>query len=176
MALPAKPSELLAAQTDTPAKVYWGCHDSPLGPLLMGVTDTGYCRLEFASGYGLAYDLSVWKQEWPETEFVADSSVSASIAMQFREMPTQNWGIGALAIYGSDFQLKVWKALLQIPSGQSASYADIMDMMRGKATRLPPGVTGNLMSMLVPCHRVAMEDGSLSPYRFGPEPEHKTRN
>jgi AraC family transcriptional regulator of adaptative response/methylated-DNA-[protein]-cysteine methyltransferase len=154
-----------------PSKVYWGCHDSPLGPLLVGVTDTGFCRLEFASGYGLTYDLSLWKSEWPQTEFIADSSVSASIATQFREFEPANLGAGALALYGTEFQLKMWKAMLQIPEGRSISYADITAMMKKPKGEKAAGIAASAsLTTLVPCHRVVSADGAVS-YRWGAAPK-----
>jgi AraC family transcriptional regulator, regulatory protein of adaptative response / methylated-DNA-[protein]-cysteine methyltransferase len=164
----AKPADITALPA-MPAKVYWGCHDSPLGPLLMGVTEAGLCRLEFASGYGLAYDLSLWAKDWPNTEFVADSNLSASLACQFRELDPSHWGAGTLALYGTEFQLKVWKAMLQIQPGETMSYTEIAKLV-GKpqaARAVGMAVGSNPISMLIPCHRVTDAEGNFSGYRWG---------
>ncbi|MBI3419897.1 MAG: methylated-DNA--[protein]-cysteine S-methyltransferase [Proteobacteria bacterium] len=164
----AKPAQITAL-TDRPARVFWGCHDSLLGPLLMGVTAEGLCRLEFASGYGLGYDLSLWAKDWPGTEFIANSSASASIAAQFRALDAARWSASALALYGTEFQLKVWKTIMQIQPGEVMSYADVAAMVgKPQATRaVGMAVGSNPVSMLVPCHRVIGADGKLSGTRWG---------
>ncbi|HVY12790.1 MAG TPA: methylated-DNA--[protein]-cysteine S-methyltransferase, partial [Alphaproteobacteria bacterium] len=118
-------------------------------------------------GYGLAYDLSLWRKDWPHARFIADASASALIAEQFREINPGSWGPGALALWGTEFQLKVWKALLQIPPGQALSYDQVTKMVSKTGTRTSSTV--NPLSMLVPCHRVMNPDGSLSGYRWGAE-------
>jgi AraC family transcriptional regulator of adaptative response/methylated-DNA-[protein]-cysteine methyltransferase len=135
----------------------------------MGVTEEGLCRLEFASGYGLTYDLSLWARDWPETEFVADSNLSSTLACQFRELDPSKWGAGTLALYGTEFQLKVWKALLQIPVGQVMSYAEIAKLVgKPKAVgAVGMAVESNPISMLIPCHRVMDAQGHVSAYRWG---------
>jgi AraC family transcriptional regulator of adaptative response/methylated-DNA-[protein]-cysteine methyltransferase len=160
----------VTALPDMPRKVYWGVHDSPMGPLLMGVTEEGLCRLEFASGYGLGYDLSLWAKDWPETEFIADSKASAPLASQFRELNPSRWGAGMVALYGSEFQMKVWKALLQIPAGEVMSYDKVAELVgKPKGSRdISKAVNANPISMLIPCHRVLEADGS-SAYRWGNE-------
>jgi AraC family transcriptional regulator of adaptative response/methylated-DNA-[protein]-cysteine methyltransferase len=164
------PAEVTALP-EMPKKVYWGVHDSPMGPLMMGVTDQGLCRLEFASGYGLGYDLSLWAKEWPETEFIADSNPSSSLACQFRELNPSRWGTGMLALYGTEFQMKVWKALLQIPAGEVMSYDKVAELVgTPKAARaVGMAVNSNPVSMLIPCHRVLEASGGYSGYRWGAE-------
>lgn len=109
-----------------PDKVYWGCHDSPLGPLILGVTADGrLARLECTSGYGLRYDLSRWQKEWPETEFVPDAGASAALACQLRELSAAAQSRAPLALYGTEFQLKVWRAMLQVKPGEVMSYTDV---------------------------------------------------
>lgn len=116
-----------------PQRVYWGCHDSPLGPLLMGMSEGTLCKLECASGYGLSYDLQNWVREWPETQFIPDASASASLASQLRELALR-WGLAPLALYGREFQLKIWKAVLQLEPGKVMSYGDIAALVRLQGT------------------------------------------
>lgn len=166
----AKPAEITALP-EMPKRVYWGCHDSPLGPILMGVTEAGLCRLEFASGYGLGYDLAAWARDWPKTELIADARPSTPLASQFRALDPAGWGPGALALYGTEFQLKVWKTLLQIPAGEVMDYAQIARLVgKPSATRaVGMAVEANPISMLIPCHRVIGADGRLGGYRWGEE-------
>jgi AraC family transcriptional regulator of adaptative response/methylated-DNA-[protein]-cysteine methyltransferase len=132
MTASAKQFEMPGPLALQPKKVYWGCHDSPLGPLLLGVSEDGLCKLELASGYGLTYDLSQWQEEWPETEFVADSRKTALLASRFSQMPTNPMNLAQSALYGPNFQLKIWKTMLQIEPGQSVSYAEVTALMGKK--------------------------------------------
>lgn len=154
-----------------PRRVEWGCHDSPLGPLLMGIADQALCRMEFASGFGLAYDLAIWARQWPQTEFIANAAASASLACQFYELNPLRWGRAPLALYGTAFQLKVWKALLQIEPGQLVSYDDIARFIGkpGSTRAVGMAVAANPIPMLIPCHRVMASDGSAGDYRWGRE-------
>lgn len=114
-----------------PARLFWGCHDSPLGPVLIAVTpDNILCRLEFASGYGLGYDLSEWKREWPGTDFVADAVRSSAYASQFAHLSIQGWGRSSLALYGRAFVLKVWKAMLQARTDNPMNFMEVSTLLQ----------------------------------------------
>lgn len=150
----------LTAATGAPERIYWGCHDSPMGPLLLGVTREGLCRLEFISSYGLSWDLARWHEEWPATRLIPDAAASAAIAGELRRMRPLLQGHAPLALYGTEFQLKVWKALLQIAPGKTISQAEIAALIgkpgAGKAVGL--ALNANPVPLLVPCHRVLSED------------------
>jgi AraC family transcriptional regulator, regulatory protein of adaptative response / methylated-DNA-[protein]-cysteine methyltransferase len=116
--------------SNAPLRVFWGCHDSPLGPLMLGVSDDGLCRLEFSSGYGTTYDLSTWKADWPEAEFLPDSAKTSPIACRISQMSPQSVGAGTMALYGAEFQLKIIKAMLLLPHGKTMSYAEILQLVQ----------------------------------------------
>lgn len=113
-----------------PLRAYWGCHDSPLGPVLLAVNEeNGLCRLEFASGYGLSYDLMEWKKQWPDTDFVPDAERTAHYASQFSHMNVQGWGFSSVALYGRAFPLKIWKAMLEAKGSRMADFADVVSRL-----------------------------------------------
>lgn len=155
----AKQVELTALPA-APERIFWGCHDSPLGPLLLGVTKEGLCRLEIVSGYGLSYDLDRWAQEWPGTVLVPDGAASAGIAAQLRQMNPLARGHAPLALYGTEFQLKVWRAILQIAPGETVGYGDIAALIGkpGAAKAVGMAVSANPVQLLIPCHRVANDE------------------
>jgi AraC family transcriptional regulator of adaptative response/methylated-DNA-[protein]-cysteine methyltransferase len=133
----------------------------------MAMTREGLCRLECASGYGLAYDLARWKQEWPRTEFIPDAAASAYIAAHFRTLTPLNWGRSQIALYGTDFQLRVWKTLLQIEPGKVMSYSDVATLVgkpnAGKAVSL--AVSSNPVAIIIPSHRVSDPDGVMDNHK-----------
>ena len=76
-----------------------------------------------------------------------------------------------LALYGTDFQISVWRALLRIPFGSSISYSDLAQSIgREKAHRaLGTAVGKNPIAILVPCHRVILASGHIGNYYWGEE-------
>ena len=75
-----------------------------------------------------------------------------------------------LAPSGSDFQHKVWTALLEIPYGQTITYGDLADKLGCKSAQAIGGAVGkNPLSIIIPCHRVLGSDGSLTGYAGGLE-------
>lgn len=139
-----------------PARVFWGCHDSLFGPLLLGVTHAGLCRMEFASGFGLAYDLSRWADEWKGVELIPDAGASAQLACQFRSLTPGQWNPSQLALYGTQFQLKVWQAILQIKPGQVMSFNDVATLVGkpGAAKAVSMAACTSPVPLLMPFHRL----------------------
>jgi AraC family transcriptional regulator of adaptative response/methylated-DNA-[protein]-cysteine methyltransferase len=80
-----------------------------------------------------------------------------------------------LDIKGTDFQKRVWKALREIPSGETVSYAGLahkLDMPKG-ARAIAGACAANDLAVVIPCHRVVRSDGTLSGYRWGVERKRK---
>ncbi|HLJ85671.1 MAG TPA: methylated-DNA--[protein]-cysteine S-methyltransferase [Candidatus Angelobacter sp.] len=101
-----------------------------------------------------------------------DPSLQESVAkiINFIEQPGPALSL-PLDIRGTAFQQRVWRALLEIPSGSTASYADIARKLgRPSAIRaVAKACAANPLAVLVPCHRVVRSDGTLSGYRWGVE-------
>lgn len=109
----------------TKSTVFWGCHDTPLGPVILGVGPEGHLvHMDFASGYGLTYDISEWKRGAPDTEFVPASARTAALASRFSQMEGGGLNIASFALYGRAFALKVWRATLQAQEGQEALHME----------------------------------------------------
>jgi O-6-methylguanine DNA methyltransferase len=153
-------------QQQPPRLVRWGFHSSPIGPLLVGITDKNViCRIAFAEGQKAADLLKEWQKSWPKTEFVEDEAATA------KTVKTMFGGAPALTLQmtGTKFQHAVWKALIDIPAGKTVSYADIARGIRKpKAARAVGTACGaNPVPILVPCHRVIATDGTLGGFGGG---------
>jgi len=143
---------------------------SPFGPCLVGVTDRGVCWLSF-------HDEAVESTAHDELAgFFANAALvesRAEIAATARRIfdPARDGGDGPLPVLlaGTNFQLKVWEALLRVPSGGLCSYADLAGSMgRPTATRaVASAVAANHLAYLIPCHRVIRSMGSFGEYRWG---------
>ena len=106
--------------------VRWGWFDSPFGPALVMGTDKGLCGIGFAAETGEAAAMRDLRGRWPGAEFVEDPAmlrpwVQNAFGMEDTGPPTP------LFLIGAPFQIKVWEALLSIPSGQVTTYSEIAE-------------------------------------------------
>lgn len=137
---------------------------SPFGRLLLTATDRGVCGLGFSDLCGDDAALEDLLSRWPNANFTRDEQLAPSIVARIeREQPVH------LHLIGSPLQLKVWEALLQIPSGQVSTYSAIADAAGNpKAVRAVGTAIGrNPISWLVPCHRALRKSGGLGGYHWG---------
>jgi AraC family transcriptional regulator of adaptative response/methylated-DNA-[protein]-cysteine methyltransferase len=157
-------------QKGTGLTIQYGFHQSPFGDCLIALTERGICGLQFvAKGYR-EETLSELQTNWPQAEFVADEAATRpflnpifnlSDAAERPSLP--------LYLKGTNFQIKVWQALLKIPVGTAVSYGTVAQMIGNpKASRAVGSATGsNPIGYLIPCHRVIRQAGGLGEYRWG---------
>lgn len=145
--------------------------DGPFGRALIGATDKGICWLSFTEPMGLQHSLAEMKGDWPAASFREDEAFVAPLAAQafaFAAGRPLDRPLG-LFLQGTNFQLKVWQALLEIPCGGRATYGDIAAAVGApKAGRAVGAAVGaNMISLLIPCHRVILASGVIHNYRWG---------
>ncbi|MBV9610684.1 MAG: methylated-DNA--[protein]-cysteine S-methyltransferase [Acidobacteria bacterium] len=133
---------------------------SPVGPLLIGVSENGLAALEFDRG-----KLSS-KYDWMES--VERTALYAQELREYFAGTRQTFSF-PLDLRGTDFQLRCWHALLNIPYGHTRSYAEL-----ARAVGCPRGFRAvgsanhdNPVAIVVPCHRVIGSDGGLGGYGGG---------
>jgi AraC family transcriptional regulator of adaptative response/methylated-DNA-[protein]-cysteine methyltransferase len=145
-----------------------GEHDSPFGRCLIGLTQRGICWLSFADP---ARDgMAELRSTWPAATIRRDPCATQSTAG--RVFSTQSDGVRRplkLLVGGTNFQLKVWEALMRIPPGRLATYAEVgITIGQPTAARaVANAVAANPISYLIPCHRVIRSMGLVSEYRWG---------
>lgn len=144
-------------------QIRWAVVPSPFGEALVMATDRGICGLAFTEDMGRSAALSDLKSRWPEATFVEDASVAemAQTALV--------GGDAHLHLIGAPFQIKVWEALLQIPSGHVTTYSDLAAAAgTPRAVRAVGTAVGrNPISFLIPCHRALRKSGGLGGYHWG---------
>ncbi|HBS36504.1 MAG TPA: 6-O-methylguanine DNA methyltransferase [Parvularcula sp.] len=145
--------------------------DGPFGRALIGATEKGICWLSFIEPMGLQRSLDEMKADWPAARFAADKTFiapRAEAAFAFAAGKPLDRPLG-LYVQGTNFQLKVWQALLAIPCGGRATYGDIAAKVGApKAGRAVGAAVGaNMISLLIPCHRVILASGVIHNYRWG---------
>ena len=155
------------ARKGTGLTVYWGWFDSPFGLALVMGTDRGICGIGFAAEAGTEATMQDLTGRWPGATFVEDP-------MRLRPWALAAFGAepnkaAPLYLIGAPFQIKVWEALLSIPSGHVTTYSDIAEAIgRPKAVRAVGTAVGrNPISLLIPCHRALRKSGGLGGYHWG---------
>jgi AraC family transcriptional regulator of adaptative response/methylated-DNA-[protein]-cysteine methyltransferase len=145
---------------------------SPLGRMIVAATPTGVCAIAFGrddaelvAGLRRRFHQAQLMPAKGNTGWLADAV--AFIASQTTEHPLA--ATFPLDVRATAFQQRVWKALQQIPRGQTRSYSDVARSLgRPTATRAVAAAIGaNPVAVVVPCHRVIGKDGSLTGYRWG---------
>jgi len=146
--------------------VYWGWFDSPFGPALVMGTDRGICGIGFAAETGEAEAMADLAGRWPRATFVEDA---ARMRPWAKAAFGSEGGAAPLYLIGAPFQIKVWEALLAIPSGHVTTYSDIAQTVgHPKAVRAVGTAVGrNPISLLIPCHRALRKSGGLGGYHWG---------
>jgi AraC family transcriptional regulator of adaptative response/methylated-DNA-[protein]-cysteine methyltransferase len=150
--------------------IRYGVHESPFGVALIAATGRGICGLQFLDGRG--DELARLRSDWPAAELRLDPAVTAPLAERiFRPLVAPPGRALALLVKGSNFQVKVWRALLELPPGSLATYGDISARIGtpGSARAVGTAVGANPVAWLIPCHRVIRESGALGGYRWGVE-------
>jgi len=148
----------------------YGFHPSPFGNALVVATTRGLAGLAFADGGEEAAVLADMQARWPKASYVEDRAGTAPLARRIFDSAT--WRAGAplrVVLIGTDFEVRVWEALLDVPMGRLASYSDIAVKVCAPAAARAVGaaVGRNPVSFVVPCHRIVGKNGNLTGYHWG---------
>lgn len=150
-------------------RIDYGFHETPFGQALIGVTERGICWLSFVStDEEPRLQLETMKEHWYQSIFHESKDLTATIASKiFSTNPQPPQKLHAL-VKGTNFQIKVWDALLRIPQGQVTTYQQIAQgIQQPKAFQAVGSAVGaNHIAYLIPCHRVIRKDGILGEYRW----------
>ncbi|MEL6207122.1 MAG: bifunctional helix-turn-helix domain-containing protein/methylated-DNA--[protein]-cysteine S-methyltransferase [Pseudomonadota bacterium] len=146
--------------------IRWGWFDSPFGLALVMGTEKGICGIAFAAETGPEPALADMRARWPKADFVEDpTGLSPWTDAAFGGQG----GEARLHLMGAPFQIKVWEALISIPSGHVTTYSEIARVIgHPKAVRAVGTAVGrNPVSWLIPCHRALRKSGGLGGYHWG---------
>ncbi len=150
--------------------IHYGFHDSPFGLALLMVTKRGIAGLGFADGDHQRLEaLQDMQRRWPKATYIEDETITGPAAA--RVFSTANWREAQplrVVLIGSDFELSVWKSLLQIRPGQYVTYGNLAASIdKPLAHRAVGSAVGrNPISFVVPCHRVLRKGGGLGGYHW----------
>ena len=150
------------------ATLRWGIHTSPFGPASVVVKDGRLAGLGFVDDVSDPLDLFV--KRWPAADFFRDQAATKTVAR--RVFDRTEWNSKQplrIVLIGTDFEIRVWEALLAVPFGHATSYSAIAaGIGNPKASRAVGGaIARNPISFVVPCHRVIGKSGGLTGYLWG---------
>jgi AraC family transcriptional regulator, regulatory protein of adaptative response / methylated-DNA-[protein]-cysteine methyltransferase len=156
-----------AGRPDAPVRFAIG--QSSLGAILVARSPAGVCAILLGDDPAtLVRDL---RDRFPAAEPDADDPRLQRLVVRAAELmavPGQDWEL-PLDMHGTPFQRRVWRALREIPAGQTVSYTDVARRIGApRSVRAVAQACGaNTLAVAVPCHRVVRRDGSLAGYRWG---------
>lgn len=153
--------------------IHYAVADSPLGRLLVATTARGLCAVLFADSDAEA--AAELRERFPQAVLrAANADAGLAEAVRFvlsrlSEHPTA--AMLPFHVRATAFQQRVWRALLEIPRGQTRTYAQIAEAVGSPNSVRAVGTAcgSNLLAVVVPCHRVVGSDGRLTGYRWGVE-------
>ena len=149
--------------------IRYGIHPTPFGKCLLATTDRGICHLGFVqTGEGDAIDNLV--ADWNQAKMIEDHKSTVTLIEPIFDLRHNHRGKPLnVHLRGTNFQLKVWEALLQIPIGEVTTYGRLAARIGNPAATRAVGtaVGHNPIAVLIPCHRVIRKVGDFGNYRYG---------
>ena len=148
--------------------VRYGIHPTRFGEALLLTTERGICGLSFVDG-DPEEALAEARAAWPLSRLVPDPAATGALVRQLFDGGGEGGTPPQLLLKGTNFQVKVWSALLRVPPGRVVSYLDLASAI-GQARAVRPvanALAHNPVGYLVPCHRVIRATGALGDYRWG---------
>lgn len=162
-------------QKGTGIHIEYGIHETPFGTCLIGVTERGVCWLSFIqTDEDPKTQLEEMKNHWNNSVFHLNPELTHAFIQKIfsSPLPLAPDGPGEEKLHvfvkGTNFQVKVWEALLKIPMGSVTTYQGVAEKIQSPKAMQAVGsaVGSNHIAYLIPCHRVIRKDGILGEYRW----------
>ena len=145
-----------------------GKSSGPFGPMFAAISERGLCALEFLNDQSFEIAIQKLQEKWPGADLhIDDETVARRLSHLFPASYRQQEF--KLLVQGTNFQVQVWQALLNIPAGHLCSYGKLAAYIgKPDATRAVASAVGaNPVAYLIPCHRILRAGGELGGYRWG---------
>ena len=149
--------------------IHYGIHETPFGEGLIAVTGRGITDLHFLENEDKEEVIQELKTDFAKAEIIFDNDFTRPFIDQiFYEIAPTDSPI-TLLLRGTNFQIKVWEALLKIPFGQMVSYETIAQTIGQPTAQRAVGtaIGSNRLGYIIPCHRVLQKVGGIGGYRWG---------
>ncbi|OLP19567.1 6-O-methylguanine DNA methyltransferase [Leptolyngbya sp. 'hensonii'] len=152
--------------------IHYGIHPTPFGQALLALTPRGLCSLQFVDAGNGQQGEQMLRSEWPQAEISPNPEATQTLCDQIFQPRTISPARSlTLLVRGTNFQIQVWRALLQLPLGSLTTYQGLATLIdRPTAARAVGNAVGqNPIAYLIPCHRVLRQSAELGGYRWGLE-------
>lgn len=148
--------------------IRWGFYETDLGPIAIAATEKGVCDLQFVENE--TEGLQLLRAKYPNARLEAGASAFHEAALPFFKHALRGGAALKLHLRGTEFQLKVWEALLRIPESWITTYGDLAESMGrpGASRAVGTAVGDNPVACIIPCHRVIRKSGVFGEYHWGP--------
>jgi AraC family transcriptional regulator, regulatory protein of adaptative response / methylated-DNA-[protein]-cysteine methyltransferase len=149
--------------------IRYGYSDTPFGRALVATTSRGVCHLSFVEAGNDKFALGELQERWPDATLQQDDGHAFQIARQI--WAGEGGSALKVSVSGTNFQLKVWKALIDLGGQARTTYTALADAIgvRTGTRAVGNAVGANPVGWLIPCHTVLRKDGSLGGYHWGPD-------
>lgn len=149
--------------------ITYGFHSTPFGLCLLAITGKGICGLTFAAAHNRQEALTHLQQSWPQAHLRHQPAHTQPLVDRIFAAGPAGGSPLTLFLQGTNFQLKVWQALLMIPPGAAASYGTLAALAGRPAAARAVGqaLSNNPIGYLIPCHRVIRQVGLTGDYAWG---------
>ncbi|MFH1044149.1 MAG: methylated-DNA--[protein]-cysteine S-methyltransferase [Pseudomonadota bacterium] len=149
--------------------ISWGVHASPFGECLLALTARGVCALEFLEPETEDDALERLRAAWENARLEHAPRITAPVAASIFDPGMKQQAPLGLLVKGTNFQIKVWEALLRIPLGSITTYAGLAGRLGQPhaARAVGSALAANHIGYLIPCHRVIRSTGAFGDYRWG---------
>lgn len=147
--------------------IEYGFHQTPFGECLLAMTERGICGLQFILEENRLEALQLLQKQWANARMHENTHLTEQTVQQifYTNEPRKL----SVLVKGTNFQVKVWNALLNIPAGEVASYQILAKRIdQPKALQaVGSAVAANPIGYLIPCHRVIKNEGLVGEYHWG---------
>jgi len=148
-------------------EIYYGYHATPFGMCFIALAEQGICELHFIDEELQRTEFATFKQKWHFATLTHRPEITQTY---IQRIFTPRAGEKLqLLVQGTEFQVKVWEALLKIPFGQVNSYQQVATGMgrAGSIRAIATAAGRNPISYLIPCHRIITQSGDVGQFQWG---------
>jgi AraC family transcriptional regulator, regulatory protein of adaptative response / methylated-DNA-[protein]-cysteine methyltransferase len=150
-------------------EIFYGYHATPFGLCFVAVTERGVCDFRFIDENRTRNEYRLFCQKWGLATISHRPDITQSYVQNIFDPGKVNFEKLGLLVQGTDFQIKVWEALLNIPFGSVESYQHVSERIgAADSVRAVASAAGkNPISYLIPCHRIICKTGEVGNYSYG---------
>lgn len=150
-------------------EISYGYHVTPFGMCFIAITGRGVCDLHFIDEEGSRDEFERFKNKWPFAGLKHQPDVTQPFIQKIFRPGSQKKETINLVVQATDFQIKVWEALVNIPFGAVRSYQQIAQELGhpGSIRSVASAAGKNPILYLIPCHRIITKDGTVGNFQYG---------